>query len=284
MNKLFSKNEDKKIRLKLKKTQEILSNVIEKYKSKSIINLTADQKRIFMFWDNPCLNEAPFVVQQCIERIKYLYPDYNVVILNKENLSSYLDLNARILSLRKEGKISIQTFSDIVRVNLLKKYGGFWIDSTVYFPKRIELFDYLENNSFFSLNYKKENNQKIQPSLSKDMTWCSFLIGSRKNSSIAKFLVDAFNEFYDNHDFVIDYFMIDYLIYIAYLNDFDECAIKRIPLEKGYPFSLIECIENEGVAYDFNQLEMPQKLRFRMNNDEVDKLKNILNLISKKCN
>ncbi len=52
------------------------------------------------------------------------------------------------------GKISVQTFSDILRFNLLKNNGGMWIDATIFFVNNYDLIGRLgENQSFNTLEF-----------------------------------------------------------------------------------------------------------------------------------
>lgn len=264
LNKLFHPKDfvTRNNSIKLKYLRNYLSNLILEARNYEESPYDSSQKNIFVYWNKP-LDEAPFVVKTCFSRLKSLFQDYKIILLNDQNLNKYISLNKRILDLKRKGILSIQTFSDILRVNLLNKYGGFWVDSTIFFPKRIELDQQLKNQSFYSLNYVKDNKQKVKPSISKDMTWCAFFLGARKGSPVIRFLVSAFDKYYLDHDFRIDYFLIDFLIQLAKENKIGNGVLDSIPIQNDYPFSLIESIDKEE-EIEISQLKIPQKLRFQM--------------------
>ena len=68
------------------------------------------------------------VVEKCVESWKFYNPSYKVVILNKSNCRHYIDDDIDSI---KHGKDSMARFSDYVRLCVLAKYGGFWIDASI---------------------------------------------------------------------------------------------------------------------------------------------------------
>ena len=72
-------------------------------------------------------------------------------IITKNNLINYIEINSSLKDKFKCGVISQQVWSDIIRVNLLEKYGGLWIDSTVILSKRIYALSELFDRLFFNL-------------------------------------------------------------------------------------------------------------------------------------
>lgn len=83
---------------------------------------------VWCYWGQGFEN-APDIVKACNKTIQLRNQDRNVILLNDENLSQYIDIPDIIL--QHEG-ISKTHFSDILRVLLLKKYGGTWIDATCW--------------------------------------------------------------------------------------------------------------------------------------------------------
>ena len=60
-------------------------------------------------------------------------PGKEFVVLDKTNISDYVRLPEYIEKKWKAGIIGNAQYSDLVRNELLIKYGGYWIDSTVFF-------------------------------------------------------------------------------------------------------------------------------------------------------
>lgn len=88
-------------------------------------DIVTNSHYIFSFWEPQ--NSMPEYIKLCIKTwIKYFPKDYKVVILNYNNLKDYLSykLIDRILS----KKMALQMQADAIRVAILLKYGGIWMD------------------------------------------------------------------------------------------------------------------------------------------------------------
>lgn len=82
------------------------------------------QKTIFSLW-NTGVDTAPEVVQRAINSWKVYAPDYNIRILEEQDLIHHLaDLSI------DDRELTIQASSDILRTKLLMENGGIWLDAT----------------------------------------------------------------------------------------------------------------------------------------------------------
>lgn len=88
-----------------------------------------------MWWQGE--SSAPEIVNKCISTIKEHTPNFDTIILTKENIDSFVVLPDRIWDLFNNKKISFAHFSDIVRTYLLYFYGGLWIDATCLLTDQI---------------------------------------------------------------------------------------------------------------------------------------------------
>ena len=79
---------------------------------------------IWTFWEGDKMD----IVDKCIESWKYYNPSYKVVILNRSNYQYYIEENIDSIIHAKE---SMARFSDYIRLCVLAKYGGFWIDASI---------------------------------------------------------------------------------------------------------------------------------------------------------
>jgi mannosyltransferase OCH1-like enzyme len=109
------------ILLQYLKTESVESFHIENHSSNKIPN------KIWTFWDG----EVPDVVEKCISSWRKYNPTYSIVVLNKENLSNYLEPQEIEILNHPNFNDSVQRFSDVVRLLILSKYGGFWIDASI---------------------------------------------------------------------------------------------------------------------------------------------------------
>lgn len=79
-------------------------------------------KIIWSYWDSP---EFPKLVNDCINNTRIQNPDFNYIIITPQNLCEYLPDFPNHLKFP-----SIPYKSDYIRLSLLKKYGGIWMDIT----------------------------------------------------------------------------------------------------------------------------------------------------------
>ncbi len=77
------------------------------------------------------IENAPEIVQTCVESIKKNVKGKEIIILDKNNISEYVDIPQFIVDKWEKGIIGNAHFSDIVRLEVLIKYGGYWMDSTI---------------------------------------------------------------------------------------------------------------------------------------------------------
>lgn len=104
------------------------------------------QNVIWQFWANG-ESEMPDIVKVCCASVKKNNPHRQVILLTDNNLGEYVHLPDFISKKYAEGKISVQHYSDIIRTYLLYKYGGTWVDATVYMSDKISYT--IENSDFF---------------------------------------------------------------------------------------------------------------------------------------
>ena len=90
---------------------------------------------------------APPLVQRCIESVKLHCKDRKVVVLSNENIADFIEIPSYVITKMQAGIISMTHYSDIVRLSLLSKYGGIWIDSTILMTGPMP--DYILESPFF---------------------------------------------------------------------------------------------------------------------------------------
>ena len=132
---------------------------------------------------------------------------FQYTIITKDNWKQYMKLPKHITEKVENGKITLTHFSDIIRAELLKQYGGVWIDATVFCNKRIELEP-----------VSKIYTAKCSPT-PKSLTlgrWSGFLIGDKKGSKLFSFMSEAFDQYWKKYDSLVAYLLIDYIIAIAH--------------------------------------------------------------------
>jgi hypothetical protein len=110
-------------------------------------------KKIFMYWNE--VNITNRFVKRNVDNLKKIIGNhYTLFIFNEENIREEI---GDLINIKE--KISHQHFADFVRLFLLRKYGGMWIDaSLVIFDKKFvdDIYEIFDNNRFdvFLYEYK----------------------------------------------------------------------------------------------------------------------------------
>lgn len=165
-----------------------------------------ESKIIWTFWYQGA-DQAPDIVKKCFDQMKKKFSDYQLVIIDKNTISQYYQFNECIKTKLDNGFITLTHFSDILRMHLLDQYGGIWIDSTM-FIREIPFSD----TRFYTIKNIDKTIQNI--SLGR---WATFMIGGI-NPKLYRFVLLVLQEYWEHYDSVIDYFLFDYVIDIAYRN------------------------------------------------------------------
>lgn len=160
--------------------------------------------KIWIFWAQGYDN-MPFVVKKCYESVLKNRGMFDVILLDMENIKQYIDIPALIYKKVDEKKITLTHFSDILRFSLLRKYGGWWIDSTVFVSKSI-----VSPTKLFTI---KQTYNDMYVSGAK---WCGFLWYMPPNHPLANFMVDYLYDYWGKYDKLIEYLLVDYMIQVFY--------------------------------------------------------------------
>jgi hypothetical protein len=83
-------------------------------------------REVWCYWGQGVEN-APNIVKSCIAYIKKRNQDRVVRVLTDDTIKDFVEIPDYI---KNNKNITKTLFSDILRVELLKKYGGTWIDAT----------------------------------------------------------------------------------------------------------------------------------------------------------
>jgi hypothetical protein len=261
---LFRKKEHKTRLKAIKILEKKFRPILLKYQDKEVPLSGVDdsQKNIFIFWWTG-FETAPKMVKDNVLQIKKYYPDYHLYLLTRDNYASYVSLSNNILSLFEKGKISIQTFSDILRFRLLGQYGGFWFDATLRIFKREPLFERLKTTGFYSLNCQSKERDETWGQVNPEMNYLVFYMGSVKGNPVMTIEDELYEAYYQKYDFCIDYFMNGYFMTLTQQYHIGKDCLTNVPLQEGNPFYLMNCLITHQVPKVEECLKCPQKLNWR---------------------
>lgn len=100
--------------------------------------LNTREKIVWQYWDTG-LEKAPKIVKASMNSVsKNLPKGYQHILLSDESIREYVDLPEWVIQ-KHATNPSFRTpfFSDILRLFLLEKYGGVWVDATIFMSSEI---------------------------------------------------------------------------------------------------------------------------------------------------
>ena len=159
-----------------------------------------------MWWQGE--ENAPVLVKKCIDSMREKSNGGKVVVITEENYLQYIELPDYILEKVKKRIITITHLSDLIRMELIYRYGGIWIDSTVFInyeiPSEIYEFDFYTIKREYNSEYMSRNVSKAR--------WSAYLIGGKKGCRICSLMRLLFYSYWKQENTMIAYFLIDYFL------------------------------------------------------------------------
>lgn len=157
------------------------------------------------------IENAPDLVKRCIESIKINAGPHKVIIITDKNYYDYVDFPDWVIKKYQAGTISKTHLSDILRLELLSKYGGLWIDATFFCCDSIV--------SYFAeplWSIKRPNYRHISVACGQ---FANYSFGCNlENRTIFKNIEDYLLQYWNNYNYMVDYLFLDYLIVQAQKN------------------------------------------------------------------
>lgn len=124
-------------------------------------------KQVWTLWKQGW-NNAPYICKQALKNNIWLNPDWEFNAIDHTSFDYEKLIKEELNVDRTKLNISFTAESDLIRLALLKKYGGLWLDSTVFLSQPLNnwLEESLIDKSFFAVPNKIED-QKIE-------LWCIY--------------------------------------------------------------------------------------------------------------
>ena len=227
-DKLINKGPSLKTRISVRRKQMIKDFIKKKYSrlSEKYLNFVINSEncpridkkdyKIWYLWLQG-KNEMPPTVKVAYNSLKKNAGSYELVFLDKSNLLNYITLPEHILKKFNEGKMTITHLSDIIRVTLLEKYGGLWTDSTILATEPLEKYEYLWKKNFYTRKIFQTKDEAPYDTNISHGRWAGFIMGtSILHNPLFMFMKELFNAYWEEFDFLFEFFLIDYYIDLAY--------------------------------------------------------------------
>ena len=168
---------------------------------KPIINdekIIEKSNKIWICWFQGIEN-APELVKACYNSVLKNYKDKEIIVLTEENYKKYVDMPEYIIKKWEKGYITFAHFSDILRIELLSKYGGLWLDSTIFTTKRSELVfnENIELFVFKQVDIDRKNSLSVVAS--------NWLIYANKDNNIINLTKKLLYYYWKDYNYAINY-------------------------------------------------------------------------------
>lgn len=237
--KFFYKQAEKKHEFVLSYLRRELKDVIDEYKDYREVEPAeniADNRIIWTLWWQGEEN-APPLVKACINSMKRNANGANVIVITKDNYENYVTIPSYIFDKHEKGYICNAVLSDIIRFHLLEKYGGLWLDATIFVSSPIprEYYGFI----FYSQHTKpQEMTCWVQ-----NNAYHIFVIGSQPHAKLVSFTKDMFLEYWKTHNTAVDYLCTDYFFYLA-MQEFPEikAEIDSLPYSSERLYDLVKVL------------------------------------------
>lgn len=179
---------------------------ILQYKKEDVRGKTLEHKRSEVIWF--CwlqgLNEAPETVHVCYESLKRHLPDKEIKVIDNFNWREFVELPEYLVKKWEKGRIPAAIFSDLLRLELLIKYGGTWIDSSVLctgfgtqITQKAQIF---LDCDLFLFQYTPEGTMK-------GISISNWFITSCTNNEVLMAVRDMLYTYWKDYDCTLDYYM-----------------------------------------------------------------------------
>lgn len=193
----------------------------------------------------------PLIVKKCLQSMRKAFAGRNaeIYVITLKNYREYVVFSDVIQQRFEEGAIPYTHMSDVLRAQLLCRYGGIWLDATCFVFDN-KFIDLLLEYPFYTRKVGGRPNELDIVS----GRWSTYFIKGPANYKLFRFWVDSFELYWQKYDELINYFIFDYITAIAYNKFGDIRAIfDAVPINNSASEVLVKWCND---AYDKNKLEL----------------------------
>ena len=220
---------DNRIYCKLKKKYKgFISEYQQKEDTKNILHEHVDI--VWVCWFQG-MEHAPKMVQYCFESLKSNLRDKRIILITEDNYKEYVQFPTYISEKYEKGCFSKTHLSDLLRLELLIKYGGTWIDATVWCSSPIYP-DYLFDSDLFMF-------QNLKPGLDGQCTAVSsWFITSCSNNQMLMLERALLYEYWKENTKLVHYYLF-HMFFQMVIEAYPDEWNKVVPFSNATPHILL---------------------------------------------
>lgn len=168
-------------------------------------------KKIWIFWDRGDA-AAPPVVRACIDSWRRENPGWEVTVLDNATLTSQVEMS------RPQGRMTVQAYSDLVRLRLLRRHGGVWVDATVFCVRPLDHWlPPVARHGFFAFLWTEADKWFVLPNVHRIMT--SWFLASEPEGAVISAWEARSAAYWENRDTPHDYYWVHLILEYLILTD-----------------------------------------------------------------
>ena len=219
-----------KIKQKLEKEYGNVLKEFDRNQDDSVIHNNSN--KVWICWFQG-MEEAPDIVKMCHESMKDRLHGKEIIVVTSENLREYVSFPDFIQEKWEKGIITHTHMTDLLRLELLIKYGGTWVDSTVLCTRDIDDIPnyYFDSDLFFY--------QTLKPGRDGHPTvLSSWYMSATTNNKVLMATRYLCYEYWKKNNEMVDYFLLHDFFQMA-LEYYEEDWHKVVPVSNSTPHILL---------------------------------------------
>ena len=243
----------------------------QEFKGSKSSNLEYKRSKLIWFCWLQGIEQAPEIVKACYNSLKRYLTDREIKMIDSENWKDYVELPECIVRKWEKNRIPAALFSDLLRLELLVKYGGTWIDSTVLCTGLND--NQNENEKFLDADlflFQYTNQGSIPVSIS------NWFITAYTNNEVLIVLRDMLYAYWKDYDCTLDYYIF-HLFFSMLSKEYSE---EVLAMPYGQSMNSLALLHHWGENFDQKKWDKLtrqvsfHKLAFRVNENIMENKEN----------
>lgn len=247
-----------------KKLAKKYGSVLDSFKYDDTLPHESSNK-VWICWFQGIEN-APVIVKKCYESVLKNMPDKELILLTDDNIKDYVQFPNYIQEKYEKGIITRTHMTDLLRLELLIRYGGMWLDATV-FCSSPDIPDYFFNSDLFFYQLLKPGRDGNSSYIS------SWLMTAKTNNKILMATRDLCYAYWKENNDMWDYFLLHDFMAIV-MEKYEDDWKRVIPRDNATPHELLLRLFESYDEKVWNAIKAQtpfHKLTYKFNETEVNK-------------
>lgn len=193
-----------------------IPNTIKKFKD---VELRKEHSNYVWFCWLQGLENAPELVKKCYANLERYLVGKHLVIIDQATVEQYVTLPEIIVERWSRHQIPAALYSDVIRLELLIKYGGTWIDSTVLCTGMNFPPEYIDSDLFL-FQFRRPTDASFQGI-------SNWFINARPNHPMLMMVRDLLVEYWKEYDCVLSFFIFH--IFFSLIVECEPSFVNQMP-------------------------------------------------------